>query len=43
MTTEEVLGVDQVRFDERGLVPVIAQDVDTGDVLMLAWADREAL
>ncbi len=27
----------------RGLLPVIAQDIDSGDVLMLAWADREAL
>jgi phosphoribosyl-AMP cyclohydrolase len=25
-----------------GLVPVIAQDADTGAVLMLAWMDREA-
>lgn len=32
-----------VRFDGRGLVPVIAQDGATGEVLMLAWADREAL
>ena len=32
-----------VRFDERGLVPVVAQDVASGAVLMLAWADREAL
>ena len=30
-------------FDERGLIPVIAQDVDTEEVLMLAWANREAL
>ncbi len=43
MTTEEVLALDQVAFDERGLVPVIAQDAETGDVLMLAWANREAL
>jgi phosphoribosyl-AMP cyclohydrolase len=35
--------LDAVAFDERGLVPVIAQDVDTGEVLMLAWANREAL
>lgn len=32
----------RVRFDERGLVPVVAQEVD-GTVLMLAWANREAL
>jgi phosphoribosyl-ATP pyrophosphohydrolase/phosphoribosyl-AMP cyclohydrolase len=30
-------------FDERGLVPVVAQDAHTGVVLMLAWANREAL
>jgi phosphoribosyl-AMP cyclohydrolase len=43
MSTEELIGLDQVAFDDRGLVPVIAQDVDTGDVLMLAWANRESL
>ncbi len=35
--------IDEVRFDARGLVPVIAQDADSGGVLMLAWADRAAL
>lgn len=35
--------IGRVRFDERGLVPVVAQDARTGDVLMLAWADKEAL
>jgi phosphoribosyl-AMP cyclohydrolase len=43
MSTEELVSVDQVAFDERGLVPVIAQDVETGGVLMLAWANRESL
>ena len=33
----------EVRFDASGLVPVIAQQHDTGRVLMLAWADRHAL
>jgi phosphoribosyl-AMP cyclohydrolase len=37
------VNLDDVRFDDRGLVPVIAQDVETGDVLMLAWANRDAL
>ena len=32
----------RVKFDERGLVPVVAQEED-GTVLMLAWANREAL
>lgn len=32
-----------VTFDERGLVPVVIADARTGDVLTLAWANREAL
>ena len=36
-------GPEEVRFDERGLVPVIAQDATTGAVLTLAYANREAL
>ncbi len=32
-----------VRFDDRGLVPVVVQQWDTGEVLMLAWMDDEAL
>jgi phosphoribosyl-ATP pyrophosphohydrolase/phosphoribosyl-AMP cyclohydrolase len=35
--------IDRVVFDENGLVPVIAQDVATGDVLTLAYANREAV
>jgi phosphoribosyl-ATP pyrophosphohydrolase/phosphoribosyl-AMP cyclohydrolase len=35
--------LDRVRFGPDGLVPVIAQESHTGDVLMLAWADRAAL
>ena len=34
---------DEVRFDERGLVPCVAQDVATGEVLTLAYANEEAL
>jgi phosphoribosyl-AMP cyclohydrolase len=29
-------------FDKTGLIPAIAQDVDSGEVLMLAWMNREA-
>ena len=32
-----------ISFDESGLVPVVAQDARTGEVLMLAWANAEAL
>lgn len=34
---------EQVQFDERGLVPCIAQDADTGEVLTLAYVNAEAL
>ena len=37
------LKMDEVKFDERGLVPVITQDAHTKEVLMLAYANREAL
>lgn len=33
----------RVRFTDAGLVPAIAQQWDTGEVLMLAWMDRDAL
>jgi phosphoribosyl-AMP cyclohydrolase len=35
--------LDQIKWDAVGLVPVIAQEQSTGDVLMFAWMDREAL
>ena len=34
---------DGVRYDENGLVPVVAQDASTGEVLTLAYANREAV
>lgn len=33
----------EISYDENGLVPVVAQDVRTGEVLMLAWANSEAM
>jgi phosphoribosyl-ATP pyrophosphohydrolase/phosphoribosyl-AMP cyclohydrolase len=35
--------LERVRFSPEGLVPVVAQDRRSGNLLMLAWADREAL
>lgn len=35
--------VDHVRFDDNGLVPVVAQDTNTGEVLTLAYANAEAV
>ena len=35
--------LDSVKFDEHGLIPAIAQDAQTGRILMVAWMNREAL
>jgi len=35
--------LDEVKWDSQGLVPVIAQEVGSNDVLMFAWMNREAL
>ncbi|MDP7206041.1 MAG: phosphoribosyl-AMP cyclohydrolase [Pirellulaceae bacterium] len=35
--------LDAIRWTEDGLVPAIAQDADTGDILMMAWMNRESL
>jgi phosphoribosyl-ATP pyrophosphohydrolase/phosphoribosyl-AMP cyclohydrolase len=37
------MDLDQIKFDDNGLVPVIVQDSSTGQVLMLAYANREAV
>ncbi|WP_017523117.1 phosphoribosyl-AMP cyclohydrolase [Pusillimonas noertemannii] len=35
--------LDDVEFDESGLIPAIAQDAASGTVLMVAWMNRDAL
>ena len=35
--------LSEVAFDEQGLIPAIAQDAATGQVLMVAWMNRESL
>jgi phosphoribosyl-AMP cyclohydrolase len=35
--------LDEVKWDDDGLVPAIAQDAADGRILMLAWMNREAL
>ncbi len=43
MNTQTELLLDAVKFDKDGLVPAIAQDAETGKVLMLAYMNRESL
>jgi len=35
--------IKNLKFDEKGLVPAIAQDADSGEVLMLGYMNEEAL
>jgi phosphoribosyl-AMP cyclohydrolase len=35
--------IENLKFNEKGLIPAIAQDADTGAVLMLAYMNEEAL
>ena len=35
--------LDEIRWDEKGLTPAIAQDAKTGRILMVAWMNRESL
>ncbi len=35
--------LDEIRWDEKGLAPAIAQDAGSGRILMVAWMNRESL
>ena len=39
----EAAAIDRLVFNEDGLLPAIIQDDESGEVLMLAWMDREAV
>jgi phosphoribosyl-AMP cyclohydrolase len=41
--SEHEAWLNTLRWDENGLLPAIAQDAQTGDILMVAWMNREAL
>lgn len=41
--SSHVIPIDQIRYDERGLVPAIVQDFLDGTILMMAWMNRESL
>lgn len=34
--------IDDLKFDDNGLIPAIAQDAETGEVLMVAWMNAES-
>ena len=40
---DDVTLLKTVKYNDKGLIPVITQDAETGEVLMLAWMNEEAL
>ncbi|MDH5424361.1 MAG: phosphoribosyl-AMP cyclohydrolase [Gammaproteobacteria bacterium] len=43
MSDKKTAWLDQVKWTDDGLVPVIAQDATSGRILMMAWMNRESL
>ena len=37
------LDLDELRYDDRGLIPAVVQQHDTGEVLMVAWMNAASL
>jgi phosphoribosyl-AMP cyclohydrolase len=37
------MNVDDLRWNDQGLIPAIVQDADSNEVLMMAWMNRDAL
>jgi phosphoribosyl-ATP pyrophosphohydrolase/phosphoribosyl-AMP cyclohydrolase len=40
---EDTMNFDKIKFDDRGLVPVVVQDVNTNAVVMLAYMNKESI
>ena len=36
------MAINELKFDERGLIPVIIQDINTDEILMFAWMNNES-
>lgn len=39
----ETIAIDELLFDDRGLIPAVVQDAGNGDVLMVGWMTRTSL
>ena len=42
-TTARPAWLSEVKFDDKGLIPAISQDATTGQILMVAWMNADAL
>ena len=43
ITNQDLLWIEQLKFDDRGLIPAIAQDAEDGAILMMAWMNQQSL
>ena len=43
ISSTEVFNISDIKFNEKGLIPVVAQCVQSGKVLMMAWMNKEAI
>jgi phosphoribosyl-AMP cyclohydrolase len=43
MTINDPVWLEEIKWDENGLVPAIAQEMASGKILMMAWMNRESL
>ena len=43
MKKEGIIDLSEIKFDVNGLIPVVVQNIETSDVLMLAYMNKEAL
>jgi len=39
----DLLGIDELKYDDNGLIPAVIQDAENGDVLMVAYMNRESI
>ena len=39
----EAVVIENLTFDERGMIPAVVHDAENGDVLMMAWMNRESI
>jgi phosphoribosyl-AMP cyclohydrolase len=37
------MGLDQLKYNDKGLIPAVVQEAGTGEVLMVAWMNRQSL
>lgn len=43
LLNQNILWLEQLKFNEQGLIPTIAQDYQDGTVLMMAWMNKESI